>query len=1257
MARRSCTGLGAHVGLFIAVLAWVCRDILAQNRVLRLAVVQEPTQPYKDGWDFFVHFVNERGGLGSDGWMYFLNMTRYDVQSDLDVIHALQQIAVGQDCRNKYIGDFHAIIVLTAKFTTRVATLSQAAAIPNIHAGGGDPLEWVAKHDFAFGMMVPYVWYTREPLRVANVRGLRTSVIVGSVMSGFTYKLSHASIQWAMDGAVRVVGPSGMWCHRWANLTQTCRLVSGTCHCGKNEIAQNIGSKYDIEHVPTFYEVEEASMYNVSNWGSIPAFESALFHGIIADMWAQGEMAGALVNLAFAWHALLHALFHADFTPKLLLGFQGGVVTNWAVPWDGSGMLNATHGYWAMGFGQWHKAMRFVDPIFNSSVEAGRLFRFQTGSDMAYEAAAAVGTGVALHVMLTNYIDKEELSNVSLHAQREAIRFAFSQLNDETMWGHVRFNRNQQNNGRSTAAWQVIPDSDGVPRQMCVLPTESSEAEVVIPAPTWSSRFGCPKGSYNTGYQCELCSVGRARSTRGPGLNLTKCFLCPAGKGAGKRGATECASCGPGRSHAGIIGYCLSCDVGTFTNVAGATSCSSCLPGRFQDGTHPQVCKDCLAGTYRGNEDLACRDCKNGYFSAVNGSEACSPCGRGKYASQSRSTQCVACPVSMTTAGELSTGPRDCVCEMGFYRPCNVAGLESCNGSWSDSFTAGCVPCGDGFTCTGGADPITKWHLQPIVAPGYFAETDAPYIAYECKPASYCPGGAFGACTGNRTGLACGLCPNGRWSSSGGICKPCHLSNVVLAISYWPVMIVFSIAFYYLLASPFTSKGTTLLTTGCAFGMILTCLQSLGVVLLFSMPWPQAILDLMRVGRLFMLDLDLLSPSCILDGSSITKYLSSVLFFFQVALIMLISLVVSQAAGLRWRWTKAKTANAIGSFAQFTFTTMTAISMTPMMCFSHPGTNSSSSILRYPNVFCGSRDQYVMLCIGIPLLVCTSGFYGAIISMCVVLPAKASARSAQFLQASRFLFFRFRADTWWWGCMMMTRSLLLSLLPVLAADVPRVQMLSGIGLFAVAGALQVRFWPWKVPILNAIDAAVMFLLALIISTVGAFLPQVQGDEEDAYTFGIAMMLMCLYSSISIVFLMSASAFLWQGTNNSVHPVFLLRRAPDDKLISMKLGVLGESISSLVADSLAERTSFLPFYDLETLEVALTIMDELGLPNTPALPKLRSRVHMPAASSGCKQDSQPEPDAESLETVSKAKQDCQTLIDTKTAEQALSTNWV
>ena len=45
------------------------------------------------------------------------------------------------------------------------------------------------------------------------------------------------------------------------------------------------------------------------------------------------------------------------------------------------------------------------------------------------------------------------------------------------MWGTLRFNSRHQNIGRGTAAWQIIPDSQKDPKQLCVLPIEAAEAQ------------------------------------------------------------------------------------------------------------------------------------------------------------------------------------------------------------------------------------------------------------------------------------------------------------------------------------------------------------------------------------------------------------------------------------------------------------------------------------------------------------------------------------------------------------------------------------------------------------------------------------------------------------------------------------------------------------------------------------------------------------------------------------------------------------
>ena len=58
--------------------------------------------------------------------------------------------------------------------------------------------------------------------------------------------------------------------------------------------------------------------------------------------------------------------------------------------------------------------------------------------------------------------------------------------------------------------------------------------------------------------------------------------------------------------------------------------------------------------------------------------------------------------------------------------------------------------------------------------------------------------------------------------------------------------------------------------------------------------------------------------------------------------------------------------SCIGAFLQVGFSTMSATSLAPMMCYKHP--NGLRSILKYPGVLCGSADHDLMLVVGWILL-------------------------------------------------------------------------------------------------------------------------------------------------------------------------------------------------------------------------------------------------------------------------------------------------
>merc|ERR1719454_461295 len=105
-------------------------------------------------------------------------------------------------------------------------------------------------------------------------------------------------------------------------------------------------------------------------------------------------------------------------------------------------------------------------------------------------------------------------------------------MNTETMWGTIRWASRNQNIGRGTAAWQIIPDGNKVPKQLCVLPLAAAEVQVKYPFPSWESRSGCPAKKYNDGTFCQPCPPGTAQDTSTAGLEVTTCKACAAGKGA-----------------------------------------------------------------------------------------------------------------------------------------------------------------------------------------------------------------------------------------------------------------------------------------------------------------------------------------------------------------------------------------------------------------------------------------------------------------------------------------------------------------------------------------------------------------------------------------------------------------------------------------------------------------------------------------------------------------------------------------------------
>ena len=124
---------------------------------------------------------------------------------------------------------------------------------------------------------------------------------------------------------------------------------------------------------------------------------------------------------------------------------------------------------------------------------------------------------------------------------------------------------------------------------------------------------------------------------------------------------------------------------------------------------------------------------------------------------------------------------------------------------------------------------------------------------------------------------------------------------------------------------------------------------------------------------------DLLIPLLTLNTgqSEPIRYLLSALIFPVGVAWLSTCFAVSKLLPKKYHWNGSKVTSCIGAFLQVGFSTMSATSLAPMMCYKHP--NGLRSILKYPGVLCGSADHDMMLVMGwILLTVFVLGF----VSLC-----------------------------------------------------------------------------------------------------------------------------------------------------------------------------------------------------------------------------------------------------------------------------------
>ena len=134
---------------------------------------------------------------------------------------------------------------------------------------------------------------------------------------------------------------------------------------------------------------------------------------------------------------------------------------------------------------------------------------------------------------------------------------------------------------------------------------------------------------------------------------------------------------------------------------------------------------------------------------------------------------------------------------------------------------------------------------------------------------------------------------------------------------------------------------------------------------------------------------------------------------------------------------------------------------------------------------------------------------------------------------------------WWLGVQLLTAGPLISLPIVLATDYPPIQTIWVTVILASFLAVQTLAWPWKVPLLNALDCWMSYCILILVAGSALYLePSSKGVTSD-FTEGFSMVLLVIiFSSIGVMVLMSLAALVHRAAMGGTkeYAVFNLTRS-------------------------------------------------------------------------------------------------------------------
>lgn len=576
-----------------------------------------------------------------------------------------------------------------------------------------------------------------------------------------------------------------------------------------------------------------------------------------------------------------------------------------------------------------------------------------------------------------------------------------------------------------------------------------------------STCSACDNGFYMQGGTCTECSIGH--SCDGTMKE------CPPGTYAARPGLGFCEQCVAG-SYTASNGSstCILCQLGFAAQAAGSTECSACAPGQYNDAV-PQS---------------GCRLCDSGSFSREAASR-CMLCDAGTYAVGRGNDHCTHCNATLTTDLPGSRTPQDCVCGAGSYR--DVRAREVCH------------PCPSGMECDIASDEAALQHVLaqnctpgsagcviPEAMPGFMTRTHEPLRVFACLDKGNCPGGPPGTCAPlfDSTTVACAWCESGA-RKAGAECVPCKpgkdvVALVFLVLGFFALLLLVT----FMVNRDVILQSNSMLSIIIMSGMMLTAIQTIGVFRNLALEWFEPLASIFKAISVLTFNLDVLHVSCIVKPNATTLYLLRQIVPAFVAIFVLAVILVKKRFLRPQISVYVEYVNSLGSIFSAFFISMTMSCILPLICYKHPG-NSGTSMVGDASVLCWDSPEHMNA-----IFIGAAAFLHSVLPF-IVLIAYGTLKHRSFvaesitgdslgLHAFRFLYLRFQPSVYYYGSVLMARSIVLCLLPVVIRYDTAVQVITMGTILLFGGAVQMDLQPWRTRMDNRADGFVSFMLVLLL---------------------------------------------------------------------------------------------------------------------------------------------------------------------------------